>query len=249
MRAHTLGIVAFGGWWLTACFVPTGVIGRQDGGPDGGGGGGDGGSCAGCVDSSGNCRTGTSPLACGTGGVACQLCGTGNVCTASGQCESPDGGPPQDAGTPTCSSGTVSPAPQACAFTDAGASFPSFDNCCNSDTDCAVAAYQYICCGDVWAMGINVSAVSAFDNARADWACAGCACASGGIHTQDGQHSGGFATVAVSCIHGVCLTQQGASQCQPDGNACLQQSDCCSNNCIVRGLALPGFCCVQGGCP
>jgi hypothetical protein len=35
--------------------------------------------------------------------------------------------------------------------------------------------------------------------------------------------------------------------CQPNGNACNQNSDCCSNNCILR--TTPGYCCVAGGCP
>ena len=51
--------------------------------------------------------------------------------------------------------------------------------------------------------------------------------------------------VGLSC----CLpnVDGGNGTCQPNGNACNFNSECCSGNCITR--TLPGFCCIAGGCP
>ncbi len=35
--------------------------------------------------------------------------------------------------------------------------------------------------------------------------------------------------------------------CKANGQSCLSNQDCCSDNCILR--LHPGVCCVQGGCP
>jgi len=123
----------------------------------------------------------------------------------------------QDGGS--CSAGPVLPPDNGCGFfmsdggVDAG-NFPTFANCCQVDTDCAIAAHQTTCCGDIFAAGINVNQVTAFATARASWTCGGCACASGGIHLQDGNNTGTFSTVAVSCLQGACVTHLTATTCQ-----------------------------------
>ncbi len=47
----------------------------------------------------------------------------------------------------------------------------------------------------------------------------------------------------------MCAPDAGPSPfcCQSNGNSCEKNSDCCSDNCIMRGS--PGFCCEPGGCP
>ncbi|MBL8917122.1 MAG: hypothetical protein JNM17_40830 [Archangium sp.] len=59
--------------------------GGGGGGPIGGGGGGGGTTCVGCINSNGQCRSGTSNLACGAGGNMCVQCPFGTQCSG-GQC-------------------------------------------------------------------------------------------------------------------------------------------------------------------
>jgi len=190
------------------------------------------------------------------GGCGADTCGAcPGACTPSDTCA---GGLwqcachcPTDAGA--CQTGPTNPSPIACGFPAdgglGGTNFPSLSNCCLVDTDCVIAAYEYICCGDIFAAGLNGGQQASFDLAYGQWACAGCACASGGVHLQDGQSVGGLAEVAVSCIQGTCQTHRAdAGSCQPLGGPCTASADCCSNNCIIRGTN-PGYCCVPGGCP
>lgn len=48
-------------------------------------------NCLGCCNASGQCEGGTSTLACGTSGLTCSACGTGQQCLA-GACITPTGG-------------------------------------------------------------------------------------------------------------------------------------------------------------
>ena len=47
-------------------------------------------NCVGCCNASGQCEGGTSTLACGTSGLTCSACGTGQQCLA-GACITPSG--------------------------------------------------------------------------------------------------------------------------------------------------------------
>jgi hypothetical protein len=228
------------------CFQPLGILGQQDSGPrsDGGLGPTDGGTCLGCIESEA-CVTGDVASACGIGGDTCAVCGGGQDCSL-GQCTDSDGG------LLGCSEGPVLPQTLACGFTDGGSTWPPLADCCSTAADCTLGAYEYICCGSIYAVGLSNSALQTFLDARLDWECAGCACAPGGVHTQDGNVVGSFAGVTVACIQGACMTQVtldgGVGACQPIGNPCVGNPDCCSNNCNNRN-GLPGTCCTPGGCP
>jgi hypothetical protein len=232
------------GLLVAGCFQPIGILGQQDSGQrtDGGIGPTDGGSCLGCIEGEA-CVAGDVASACGSGGGACAICGGGEDCLL-GQCVSTDGG------VVGCSAGPVLPQAMECGFTDGGSTYPPLADCCNSAADCTLAAYEYTCCGSIYVVGLNNSALQTFLDAHLDWQCAACACAAGGVHTQDGNVSSSMAGVAVACIQGACTSVAtfDAGVCQPIGNPCVGSSDCCSNNCNTRD-GLPGTCCTPGGCP
>jgi hypothetical protein len=70
----------------------------------------------------------------------------------------------------------------------------------------------------------------------------------GGFTTHPKQCLPGLVCVyhGVPDIPGMCEVPDGGA-CQPNGASCLRNSDCCSDNCILR--LTPGYCCQPGGCP
>jgi hypothetical protein len=117
----------------------------------------------------------------------------GDAATAFG-CEG--GSPlPPDAGLPPA---------HICSFADGSADFPLFDKCCASSDDCAIGVYEFSCCGDTLALGLNKSQTQPFQAAVSQWMCAACGCAGRGMHTEDGE--GGVADAGVRCDRGWCMT-------------------------------------------
>jgi hypothetical protein len=86
---------------------------------------------------------------------------------------------------------------------DGGSDFPLFDKCCTTNADCAFGVYMFSCCGDTFALGYNASQGGAFQAAAAQWTCAACGCASGGLHTEDGKIG---VDAGVTCSGGYCMT-------------------------------------------
>jgi hypothetical protein len=107
------------------------------------------------------------------------------------------------AGRPSVPPDAGVPPPHICSFADGGTSFPLFDKCCTTSTDCALGVYEFSCCGDTFALGFNASQAGAFQAAVAQWSCAACGCASGGLHTEDGKSA---VDAGVACTGGYCMT-------------------------------------------
>jgi hypothetical protein len=63
-------------------------------------------TCVGCCDSFGNCLTGTTSLACGTGGQLCQTCNGPSTCDDAGVCEGTGSSDGASDGTAVGSSGS-----------------------------------------------------------------------------------------------------------------------------------------------
>jgi hypothetical protein len=139
-------------------------------------------------------------------------------CAPSGPCSPYCGvclAPPTDGGV-DCGSRPPDP-PDAglpvgmgCGFPDGDAgpysgNFPLLAKCCATTSDCAIGVYEWICCGQTFAVGINAAEEGAFAAALAQWQCAGCACAAGGELAEDGK-VGTPQTVTVSCDNGWCMT-------------------------------------------
>ncbi len=76
-------------------------------------------------------------------------------------------------------------------------------------------------------------------------------------YSNVGEPCGGFTAMPKQCLPGlVCVSAQipdapgtcanpDAGMCQPNGQPCTTNADCCSQNCITRS----GTCCIPGGCP
>lgn len=129
-------------------------------------------------------------------------CG-GSVSALSGEGGSDASAPGCDGRTPIPPDAGV-PRPEGCSFRDDAAAFPMFDKCCATSDDCAVGVYEFLCCGDTFAMGFNKSQVGAFQATVAQWNCEGCGCPNGGQLTEDGVK--GRADAGVRCDDGWCMT-------------------------------------------
>jgi len=120
--------------------------------------------------------------------------------------------------------------------------FPSFDNACAIDTDCALALHQTDCCGSRVALGIDAGLQAAFDAAEkvCEAQYPACGCVGGPITADDGGKTYNQALVGVACKDHVCSTFvgdpcgvamgfQSADACGLDSDcvAVFHQTDCC----------------------
>lgn len=105
--------------------------------------------------------------------------------------------------------------PDAGTLADAGivcgavaSSFPTFDDACGSDGDCAVAVHQTDCCGNQRGLGIAASQRAAFDAAEA--ICRPmyprCGCPTQGILCDDDRRTFDPNGIGVACRAGRCTT-------------------------------------------
>jgi hypothetical protein len=85
--------------------------------------------------------------------------------------------------------------------------FPTFDDSCNTVSDCAIADHQINCCGSRDAIGISTTAVGAFNTAEAicDGQYPPCGCAQSPTTAQDGKTSA-QGTIMVACTNHACTT-------------------------------------------
>lgn len=86
--------------------------------------------------------------------------------------------------------------------------FPSFDEGCAVDQDCAIALHTIDCCGTEVAWGIRTSSVAAFEEAEAvcDAQYPQCDCAPMPTMAEDGQTVMDASQLAVACTMGACTT-------------------------------------------
>lgn len=223
---------------LAAC-----VDDKKAGGGDGGfvtdsgrrdaGGSGD---CDGCVDSDGDCVSGTSPLACGARGGSCDQCATGEEC-AEGRCLAP----------PTCDPSTCT----GCCDGDACAAGTD-DLACGSDglecTSCVApatcvdgrcvapcAAGCDGCClddGTCVEMGATDAASCGSDGALC-MACAGNEeCVEGACVVRNCAVS-----CAGCCMGNTCVDPGTDAACGAGGAACV---DCMGATCTDGMCEIPG---------
>jgi hypothetical protein len=208
------------------------------------------GNCpSGCCDTNGMCQLGTDPAACGSGGVACASCATGQACTsqacscdgnggcaggcctATGQCMTSSTTSCGQAGAVcvACVSGQECSAQGKCVC-DA-TSCPN--GCCNGDT-CVPYAME-----DATKCGVGGAA------------CAACAA------NQACNAAGACTCTAASCPNGCCsgdtcvlTASQSTTMCGSGGNACgacAGGQACSAGACSCGGTSCTG-CCNAGSC-
>lgn len=230
---------------LTVIVVLTSTFALACGGDDGGatdtdgGGRTDGGTtdCEGCLDEFGDCRSGQSASACGSGGEECVACGAGEEC-AEGACMRPpacsratcDGccdGDECVAGSSlrACGTGGVE-----CATCSEGASCTagrcvapcaeSCDGCCAPDGTCvAAASTSAMLCGS----GGSMCTACGGGQSCVDGVCVAASCAM---------------TCAGCCMGGTCVDPPSDAACGIDGAAC---QDCGAGTCAMGTCAIgPG---------
>lgn len=230
--------------------VGGGTGGGVVGGGAGGGSGVDGGVC-GCRDVLGNCQTGTSPVACGTGGTQCSTCGFGEQCV-SGACAMAACGPQTCVG---CCTNNFCVVPSMQTRFSCGASGSACTQCpqgqacqngvCGTPV-CDVMTCPTGCCAN----GACQPGTSRFACGLAGQLCLRCPmgqsctaglCLPGGF---DGgfPNDGGVAPDAGTPV-AVGSACTGAPQCQPPFNAiCIQESLVGQNTGYVGG-----YCSAQCG--
>jgi hypothetical protein len=86
--------------------------------------------------------------------------------------------------------------------------FPSFDEACSVDEDCALVLHTIDCCGTELAWGIRADAVAAFEAAEAvcDGQYPACDCAPMPTLAEDGQTVMDASALAVACTMGACTS-------------------------------------------
>lgn len=79
--------------------------------------------------------------------------------------------------------------------------FPTFDNSCQVDQDCAAGIHQIDCCGSFYALGLNSQELNRFreDEEICELQYPPCLCVGFGILADDGQRTYSEKDVGVRC--------------------------------------------------
>ncbi len=209
-------------------------------------------TCAsGCCDSKGNCVSGTSEAACGSGGLSCSSCPTGSIC-ANHACQS----------APTCScpggccdaAGTCQPgsAPSACG-TGGGACVACGSNqtCVQGKCSCGPGACPGCCQNNQCKTGDQPTACG-----KGGAACTTC---SGGDVCSGGSCSSGATCSAASCKDGCCQNNtcqtNAQAACGIFGGSCQKcgftescNAGVCNNSLLCNSYFCGKGCCKDSTC-
>ena len=204
---------------------------------------------SGCCDANGMCQVGTDPSACGSGGVACAMCATGQACT--GQACSCDGNGGCVTGCCTTTGQCVTSSTMSCGLAGAACVACASGQECGAQGKCVCDASSCpngCCSGDTCVPYVTEDATKC--------GVGGAACAACGAN-QACNAAGACTCTPASCPNGCCsgntcvlTATQSTTMCGTGGNACgacAGGQACSAGACSCGGTSCTG-CCNSGSC-